>query len=77
MDKKDTSLEPYTKEDIGRIFRETIFPQLESYCGSNRDVLGSLLGPKLWDKIIFGFEISDDDVIEFLSGLKNSKVVNS
>ena len=75
--KKDTSLEPYTKEDIGRIFRETIFPQLESYCGSNRDVLGSLLGPKLRDKIIFGFEISDDDVIEFLSGLKNSKVVNS
>lgn len=75
--RKDTSENPYTKEDIGKIFRETIFPQIESYCGSNRDILGSLLGPELRDRIIFGYEITDDVVIEFLSGLKNSKVVKS
>ena len=75
--RKDTSENPYTKEDIGRIFRETILPQIESYCGSNRDILGNLLGPELRDRIIFGYEITDDDVIEFLSGLKNSKVVKS
>ena len=73
--KKDDESSSYTKADIGCIFRETIFPQIENYCGSNKDVLGSLLGPVLRDKIIFGYEITDDEVIDFLSGLKNSKVV--
>lgn len=67
---------PYTREDIGRIFRETILPQIESYCGLNRDVLGGLLGPKLRDKLIYGYFISDDEIIEYLSGLKNSRLVN-
>lgn len=67
----------YTKADIGKIFKETIFPQIENYCGSNKDVLGSLLGPELRDKVIFGYEIQEDEIIEFLSGIKNSKVVNS
>lgn len=64
----------YEKSDIGRIFRETIFPQIENYCGANKDVLGSLLGPALRDKIIYGYAISDDEIIDFLKGLANSKV---
>lgn len=68
---------PYTKKDLGRIFRETIFAQIESYCGSNKDALGNLLGPELRDKILYGYQISDEEVINYLSGLKNSKVVKA
>lgn len=75
--RKNDMITPYTKEDIGRIFTETIFPQIESYCGSNKEVLGALLGPKLRDKIMYGYSINCDEVIEFLSGLKNSKAVNA
>lgn len=74
--RKNSAGEPYTKAEIGRIFKETILPQIENYCGSNRDVLGSLLGTELRDKVIYGYEISDDEIIEFLKGLKNSKVVD-
>ena len=62
---------------FGRIFKETIFPQIENYCGSNKDVLGSLLGTDLRDKVIYGFEISDDEIISYLSSLKNSRVVTA
>ncbi|WP_028257504.1 McrB family protein [Veillonella montpellierensis] len=75
--RKNDMITPYTKEDIGRIFTETIFPQIESYCGFNKEVLGALLGPKLRDKIMYGYSINCDEVIEFLSGLKNSKAVNA
>src|SRR5699024_5812249 len=75
--KKEKDITPYTIEDIGAIFRETIFPQIENYCGSNRDILTSLLGPDLRDSIIYGFEITNQEVIEFLLGLKNSQAVNS
>ena len=68
---------PYTKKDIGRIFRETIFAQIESYCGSNKDALGNLLGIEIRDKILYGYEISDEEIISYLNGLKNSKVVNA
>lgn len=74
--RKNDMVRPYKKEDIGKIFTETIFPQIESYCGSNKEILGTLLGPKLRDKIIYGYAIENDEVIDFLSGLKNSKVVN-
>ena len=66
---------PYSKHDIGSIFREIIFPQIENYCGANHDTLGNLLGAELRDKILFGFEVTDDNVFAFLSGLMNSKVV--
>lgn len=66
---------PYSKHDIGSIFREIIFPQIENYCGANRETLGSLLGADLRDKILFGFEVTDDNVFAFLSVLMNSKVV--
>lgn len=72
---KDTS--KYTEEEICSIFRETIFPQIETYCGSNRDVLANLLGTTLRDKLVYGYEISNSDIIEFLSGFKNSQVVNA
>ena len=75
--RKSAMSAPYTVAEIGRIFKETIFPQVENYCGSNRDVLGTLLGTELRDKIIYGYVISDEDVINFLQGLKNSKVVES
>lgn len=68
---------PYKIDDIGRIFTETIFPQIESYCGSNKEVLGALLGPKIRDKIIYGYSIENEEVIDFLSGLKNSRAVNA
>ena len=68
---------PYTKSDISRIFKETLLPQIENYCGANRDVLASLLGPSLRDKVIYGYKIEDDDIIEYLTSLKNSKVVES
>lgn len=68
---------PYTKKDIGRIFRETIFAQIESYCGSNKDALENLLGIEIRDKILYGYEISDEEIISYLNGLKNSKVVNA
>ena len=71
--KKDSDTE-YTIKDIGRIFRETIFSQIESYCGSNKDALGNLLGPILRDKILYGYEITDDEIMDFLSNIKNSKV---
>lgn len=67
----------YTRNDIGRIFTETIFPQLESYCGSNKDVLEALLGKRLRDKINFGYVITNDEIIDFLNSLKNSKVAES
>ena len=67
----------YKKEDIGKIFKEVIFPQIENYCGSNKDVLNSILGPKLRDKIIYGYDISDDEVIEFLTSTKNSQMVDA
>ncbi len=67
----------YTKEDIGVIFKETIFPQIENYCGSNKDVMNSLLGPTLRDKLMYGYSISDDDVLDFLSNIKNSKAVGA
>lgn len=72
--RKEITGEPYSKEEIGRIFKETVFPQIENYCGSNKDVLGTLLGPTLRDKIIYGYEITDDEVIAYLMGLKNSMV---
>ena len=72
--KKNNLTMKYSKQDIGRIFKETIFPQLENYCGSNKDVLDALVGPDLREKILYGFEISDDDVMNYLSGLKNSKI---
>ena len=75
--RKDIKTTPYTKSDIGRIFRETILPQLESYCGSNKDVLGNLLNPTLRDKILYGYEISDDEIMNYLCVIKKSKVVNS
>ena len=51
--RKEIAGAPYSIQEIGRIFRETIFPQIENYCGSNKDVLGSLLGPELRDKVIY------------------------
>lgn len=75
--RKNSSKEAYSKKDIGRIFKETIFPQIENYCGSNKDVLGVLLGTDLRDKVIYGYEISDDEIISYLSSLKNSKVVTA
>lgn len=75
--RKGVTGDPYSKEEIGRIFKETIFPQIENYCGSNKDVLGSLLGTDLRDKVIYGFEISDDEIISYLSSLKNSRVVTA
>lgn len=75
--RKGDSDNQYSREDIGRIFKETIFPQIENYCGSNKEVLGSLLGPELRDKILYGYEISNDEIISFLSVLKNSKAVEA
>lgn len=71
---KDT---PYDAKDICSIFRQSIFPQIENYCGSNRDVLAALLGVQLRDKLIYGYTITDNEILDFLSGLKNSQVVNS
>lgn len=73
--RKTSDGNPYDKTEIGRIFRETIFPQIENYCGSNSDVLGTLLGTELRDKLIYGYRITDDEIIQFLSVLKNSKAV--
>lgn len=75
--RKEIAGAPYSIQEIGRIFRETIFPQIENYCGSNKDVLGSLLGPELRDKVIYGYNISDEEIICFLSSLKNSRVVTA
>lgn len=74
--RKNDLITSYSREDIGRIFKETILPQIESYCGLNRDVLNSLLGPKLRDKLIYGYDIADDEIIDYLSGLKNSRLVS-
>lgn len=71
--RKDNSNSQYTSNDIASIFRESVFPQLESYCGNNKELLGSLLGTYIRDKLIYGYYISDADVIDFLVGLKNSK----
>ena len=75
--RKNNLTTPYSREDIGRIFRETILPQIESYCGLNRDLLNNLLGPKLRDKLIYGYDIEDDEIIDYLSGLKNSRLVSA
>lgn len=64
----------YSKMDIGNIFRDVIFPQLESYCGANIKLLGDLVGNTLRDKISFGYAISDDEIINFLDLLKTSAV---
>lgn len=75
--RRNKSTAPYNAADICAIFRECIFPQLENYCGSNRDVLASLLGTHLRDKLVYGYSIADSEVLDFLTGLKNSQVVNS
>lgn len=67
------SRSPYTVSDIGSIFKESIFPQLESYCGANRDLLGNLVGTAIRDKLVYGYAISDDEILNYLSVLKNSK----
>lgn len=74
--RKNISELPYSREDVRRIFTESILPQIESYCGANSDVLGYLLGPSLRDKLLYGYLITSDDIINYLLSLKNSKVVN-
>ena len=75
--RRNQSTAPYSGTDICDIFRECIFPQLENYCGSNRDVLATLLGTMLRDKLIYGYSMTDKEILDFLSGLKNSQVVKS
>ena len=72
--RKSAKKEPYSKKDIGDIFRSIIFPQLENYCGANNKLLGDLVGNHLRDKISFGYKISDDEVIDLLNLLKTSAV---
>lgn len=67
--------QPYSADEICTVFREMIFPQLENYCGANKDTLGSLLGVKIRDKVVNGFEISNEDALEFLNSIKNSQMV--
>lgn len=64
----------YSLEDIYDIFNNSIFPQLESYCGTNRDVLTILVGSILSEKIINGYFISEDDIIGFVESSKNCKI---
>lgn len=71
--RRTNSLSLYTVSDIGSIFRESIFPQLESYCGANRDLLGNLVGTAIRDKLVYRYAISDDEILNYLSILKNSK----
>ncbi|MED1876669.1 McrB family protein [Brevibacillus borstelensis] len=59
-------------DDIGDVFRELILPQLESYCGSNKETLGSLIGPNLRDDLIMGRYIANESVIAFLVSLQNN-----
>ena len=71
--RRDADDNEYSLNDLASVFKESIFPQLESYCGANRELLGSLVGPVIRDKIILGYDISNDEIINFLSGLRNSK----
>lgn len=70
---KVESVRSITEEDIGDVFREYVFPQLESYCGSNKEALGVLIGPRLRDSIVFGKYISDLEVLAYLNSQKNSQ----
>lgn len=72
--RREKTEKPYSKKDIGNIFRDVIFPQLESYCGANYKLLGDLIGNKFRDKISFGYKISDDEIINLLNILKTSAV---
>lgn len=71
---KSTGDQPFSVDDISKVFREMIFPQLENYCGANKDILESLLGTKIRDKVVCGFEVSNEDVIEFLNSIKNNQI---
>ena len=71
--KKDSNDSPYSESDLSEIFRETILPQLENYIGSNYDVLATLIGPQLCEKIRYGYKILDNEIIDLLSSLKNSE----
>lgn len=71
--KRHNDKTPYSQNDIASVFRESIFPQIENYCGANRELLGHLVGLSLRDKIIYGYKIDDEEIIDYLVGLKNSK----
>ncbi|MCM3382138.1 McrB family protein [Shouchella rhizosphaerae] len=64
-------------DDIEEIFLEIVFPQVQSYCGSNTETLSSLLGPQLRDALVYGNRISVSSIIALLKSLQNNKVGES
>lgn len=65
----------YSLDDFLDIFRELIFPQLESYCSSNAETLISLIGSELKDSITFGYIISNEQIIALITVLKNYAIL--
>ena len=72
--RRDHNSTIYTANDIANIFRNSIFPQLEAYCSTDGEMLSSLVGKTISEKLINGYKIKDEEIIGFLNVLKNSKV---
>lgn len=66
----------YSRAEIANIFRDTIFPQLESYSNSDLLLLEYLLNKDLARKITQGYHIDDLEIIGFIKSISNSKETN-
>lgn len=64
--------------DIADVFRYSIFPQLETYCGFGReDELQRLLSQEISEKIIKSSIISDADVFALIKALANDSIAEA
>jgi len=63
-----------TRSDVGDVFRYTILPQLETYCGFGReDELKKILNANICEKMKNGQEILDDDIFGLIKTLSSDQ----